>query len=210
MKIVVESGLRRGTAGKEGCPILPSVASDNAMTDSPESAGSPVARAANDLGRAVDTSGDEAPAVQNMTENSAVWGTLLLCSWLADLSPSGWIHRSMWPPLFSILEYHKGRGPASFRHSSSGVFRLDGQIFRTFLPLLSWLTAPAAVNLHRRISAAATTTSHAGTPVRFSGAAGGGLPPPTRMGVLHSKHETTLLRSCYSTSINLRQRGLAQ
>jgi hypothetical protein len=37
---------------------------------------------------------------------------------------------------------------------------------------------------------------------------GDGLAPPTRMGVLHSKHGTTLLRSCSSTSMNLRQRGL--
>src|SRR5262245_66098641 len=35
-----------------------------------------------------------------------------------------------------------------------------------------------------------------------------GAGPPTRMGVLHSRHMTTLLRSCSSTSMNLRQRGL--
>ena len=36
----------------------------------------------------------------------------------------------------------------------------------------------------------------------------GGGALPTRMGVLHRRQATTLLRSCCSTSMNLRQRGL--
>src|SRR5438477_7686969 len=37
---------------------------------------------------------------------------------------------------------------------------------------------------------------------------GGGGAPPTRMGVLHSRQATTLLRSCSSTSMYLRHFGL--
>src|SRR2546421_11702686 len=47
--------------------------------------------------------------------------------------------------------------------------------------------------------------SGGGSRVPLGGGAGA---PPRRMGVLHSRHGTTLLRSCSSTSMYLRQRGL--
>ena len=59
--------------------------------------GSPVARGQNALDRALDTSGAEAHAPQNMTENADVSVALLPCQPLSDAPPGGSIPRAGWP-----------------------------------------------------------------------------------------------------------------
>ena len=74
---------------------VPSHAPEQMTVHGQESAGSPADFSSKDLGTAVDTSGSEEPAPQNMTKNYAVCGPLLPCPRLSGVSPLGSMRRSI-------------------------------------------------------------------------------------------------------------------